>query len=299
MSETVTLNIRDDAAPADFELRPSGEPPPPTQARAHQTAWIVAILLLAAAAAGGYYAYEHGLRWNKILWWRTPTTNAAPSVVAPAPRALGSAPEAIEVPPLDASDAVVRSLVHTLSDNPEIAVWLTTNGLIRNFTVVVTNIAEGHTPARHLQTLRPASAFTALDRGGRIAIDPRSYDRYAGIAAAGASIEPAGAARLYATLKPRIEEAHRELGTPDPSFDATLQRAIVMLLDTPSPDGLILLQPSGKGIGYAYRDARLEDLTSAQKQLLRMGPANIRAIQSRLREIAIALGIPSTALPTH
>jgi hypothetical protein len=30
-----------------------------------------------------------------------------------------------------------------------------------------------------------------------------------------------------------------------------------------------------------------------------MGPANLRTIQLKLREIAIALGIPSTALPTH
>jgi hypothetical protein len=221
-------------------------------------------------------------------------------VAVPAPvAALGGTPESIEVPPLDASDAVVRSLVHTLSDNLEIAVWLTTNGLIRNFTVVVTNIAEGHTPARHLQTLRPASAFAVVDRGGRIEMDPRSYDRYAGIAAAATSIDPAGAARLYATLKPRIEEAHRELGTPDPSFDVTLQKAIVALLETPSSDGAILLQPSVKGIGYVYRDGRLENLTDPQKQLLRMGPANIRTIQLKLREIAMALGIPPTALPAH
>jgi hypothetical protein len=299
MSDTVTLNIRDDAAPSDFELRPSGEPPPPSQATTHHTAWIVAILLLAAAAAGGYYAFEHGLRLDSLPWWRARTTPAAHAAVTPAPlAALGSTPEAIEVPPLDASDAIVRSLVHALSDNPEIAVWLTTNGLIRNFTVVVTNIAEGHTPARHLQTLRPASPFRTVDRGGRIEIDPRSYDRYAGIAAAITSIEPAGASRLYATLKPRIEEAHRELGTPDPSFDQTLQRAIVALLDTPSPDGPVLL-PSVKGTGYAYRDARLEGLTDAQKQLLRMGPANMRTVQLKLREIAVALGILSTALPTH
>ncbi len=301
MSETVTLNIRDAAAPSDFELRPSEEPAPPAQPTTHHTAWIVAIVLLVAAAAGGgYYAYVHGLRLSNLPWWRTRPAPVAPATATPAPlAALGGTPEAIDVPPLDASDAVVRSLVHSLSDNPEIAVWLTTNGLIRNFTVVVTNIADGHTPARHLQTLRPASPFRAADRGGRIEIDPRGYDRYASIAAAVGAIDPAGAARLYATLKPRIEEAHRELGTPDPSFDVTLQRAIVALLDTPAPDGPVLLQPSVKGISYGYRDARLENLTDPQKQLLRMGPANTRAIQSRLREIAIALGIPSTALPTH
>jgi len=38
------------------------------------------------------------------------------------------------------------------------------------------------------------------------------------------------------TLKPRIEEAHRDLGYPDTSFDRTLEQAIVSLLRTPVPD---------------------------------------------------------------
>jgi hypothetical protein len=37
-------------------------------------------------------------------------------------------------------------------------------------------------------------------------------------------------------------------------------------------------------------DPDLENLTAAQKHLLRMGPENIRVIQAKLREIAQALG---------
>jgi len=51
------------------------------------------------------------------------------------------------------------------------------------------------------------------------------------------------------------------------------------------------------GVGYAFADAGEEDLAPAQKQLLRMGPANARAVQAKLREIALALGIPSARLP--
>ena len=86
-------------------------------------------------------------------------------------------------------------------------------------------------------------------------VDPRSYDRYTTIADAVASIDAGGAARLYATLKPRIEDAHRDLGAPD-SFDRTLERAIVVLLGTPAIDGSERLKP--KGIGYGYVDPRLE-----------------------------------------
>ena len=71
-----------------------------------------------------------------------------------------------------------------------------------------------------------------MSRDGSTVVDPRSYDRYARIADAVASVDPAGAARLYATLKPRIEDAQRDLGSSD-TFDHTLERAIVALLNTP------------------------------------------------------------------
>jgi hypothetical protein len=112
-----------------------------------------------------------------------------------------------------------------------------------------------------------------------------------------ASIDAAGAARLYGTLKPRIDEAYRELGYPDTPFDRTLERAIVLLLGTPASDGAARLEP--KGIGYGYADPALEGLTAAQKQLLRTGPRNVRLIQSSLRRIAIALGIPAERLPAQ
>jgi len=41
-----------------------------------------------------------------------------------------------------------------------------------------------------------------------------------------------------------------------------------------------------------------ETLTGAQKQLLRMGAGNVRAIQQQLREFALALGIPAQRLST-
>ena len=99
---------------------------------------------------------------------------------------------------------------------------------------------------------------------------------------------------LYATLKPRIEEAHRDLGSAD-SFDRTLEQAIVSLLRTPVPTGGERLE--AKGIGFAYVDPALEGLTGAQKHLLRTGPRNVRMIQASLRQIALALGIPAERLP--
>ena len=238
-----------------------------------------------------------------LAWgWRTRPTTTATSVPTAAakqpPPALGGNPEPITLPPLDASDAVVRMLVQALSESPAVTAWLTTEDLIRNFTIVVANIADGTTPAKQLKVVRPASTFSVIERDGNIYIDPRSYRRYATLANAFASLDPVATAGLYGTLKPRIEEAHRELGSADPSFDRTLERAIRVLLETPILDGPVRLVPKEKGIGYAFADQRLEKLTGAQKQLLRMGPEQVRVVLEQLRRIGSALGIPAEQLRT-
>ena len=58
----------------------------------------------------------------------------------------------------------------------------------------------------------------------------------------------------------------------------------------------IRVEMKGEGIGYEYADARLEDLNGAQKQLLRMGPKNVRLIQAQLRQFATAAHL-STGTP--
>jgi hypothetical protein len=279
--------------PPDYDLHGTpGQSTAPVRSSAPAVGPTVAVVLLVAAIAAAIYV---AFRWQPT---HPPSAAVAPApVVANAPPVLGAPGETVTIPPLDASDSVVRTLVQALSESPAVMAWLPTNGLIRNFTVVVSNIAEGATPAKHLTSLRPASAFRVVERGGDTYVDPRSYDRYTRIADAVASIDPAAAARLYGTLKPRIEEANRELGVQNASFDRTLTRAIVALLETPIVDSPPRLKP--KGIGYGYADDRLEQLTAAQRQLLRMGPRNERVIKARLREIALALGIPAAQLPAR
>jgi hypothetical protein len=134
-----------------------------------------------------------------------------------------------------------------------------------------------------------------VEQGEELRIDPRSYQRYNQLVDGFASLDAAGSARLYATLKPRIEEANKELGSPEPTFDRTLERAIVRLLETPNAGESPRVEPHG--IGYRFADPALESLTAPQKHLLRMGPRNMRIVQAKLREIALALGIPAERLP--
>jgi len=284
----------DDLPDYAFE-RTITEPSAPPHAAWHRTALWVTIAVAVALVTAAYIVF---------VWRPGRTPNQSPSQAssrtAPTreqPLSLGGRAEPVTLPPLDASDRLVRTLVQALSESPAIMAWLPTNGRIRNFTVVVANIADGVSPAKHLSVLRPSEQFRIVDRADRSSIDPSSYRRYDAIADAVASIDPAGAANLYATLKPRIEEAHRDLGSADISFDTTLERALVVLLKTPIVADPILLKP--KGIGYAYADERLESLTAAQRQLLRMGPRNVGIIRRGLRNIALALAIPASHLPAE
>ena len=185
----------------------------------------------------------------------------------------------IDLPALPLTDPIVRELVARLSSHPTIAAWLATNGLIANFTVVTVNIAEGRAPMKFLRH-RSQGPFRTTSAGEELLVDPRSYERYNPHADAIAALDSAGTASLYLTLKPRITDAYRELGHPEGDFDRVLERAIGVLLQTPALDEKAALYR--KGVTYAYSDPKLQSLSPAQKQLLRMGPRNGQAVRAKL-----------------
>jgi len=134
--------------------------------------------------------------------------------------------------------------------------------------------------------------------GSQTVIDARNYDRFTPIADAAASFDARAAGRLYLSFKPLLQTAYDELGNQE-SIDRAVERAMAGLLEVPAIDGDVRIEQTGEGIGYQYVEPRLESLNSAQKQLLRMGPKNIRIIQSQLRTFAMTVGIatPSTGTP--
>jgi hypothetical protein len=270
-----------------LEKEPVSTAPPEEEEGSGLWMVIVAALVILAGAAVFYF-------WPRSATEQAQRPAARPAAASEEARRAAEPGENIVLPPLDESDEIVRELVRALSSHPTIAAWLATDGLIRNFTVVTVNIANGRTPERHLRTLAPAGAFRTQGSEANLTVDPRSYNRYDRYAEAVTAVDARGAARLYATLKPRIEEAYRELGEPEPSFDVVLERAIGELLKAPVVEGPVRLTP--KPMTYAYADERLESLSPPQKHLLRMGPDNVRVIQDKLREVAGFLGIHESRL---
>jgi hypothetical protein len=273
----------------DLQLDKAYDPPRPTRGRG---GWR-AVLVFCLALVVGF------LVWSLV----SPLKQSAPVKVETEQRVAQSQPdqppavagEPIDLAPLAETDPIVRELVSRLSSHPRVAAWLATDQLLRNFTVVVLSIADGRSPAQHLRALRPAGEFVAAEDGEVAIIDRRSYRRYDDYADAVGALDARGTAQLYATLKPRIQDAYRELGQPDTDVDATMRKAIIHLLQTPVVEGDVRL--AARSVSYEFEDRRLQSLSSAQRQFLRMGPRNVRIIKSKLREIAPHLGIAAETLP--
>jgi hypothetical protein len=271
----------------DLDLVRSPADPGSLAPRSWRFVGILAVVTLLVLGVGAGYWF---LR-------RTRSQSAAPSQAQSADslKIRRDPAELIPLPPLAETDPLVRQLVGALSSHPVVAAWLATDRLIDNFVVVTSRIADGQTPTAELKAIGPIAPFQTRASHGVVYIDPSSYHRYDRYAQAVAALDARGTARVYETLKPRVMEAERNFGGSE-SFDAQLERAIVELLEVPVVEGDVALKSRG-GTGYSFADPRLEDLSAAQKQLLRMGPENVRAIQAKLREIAAQLQIPDSRLP--
>jgi hypothetical protein len=279
----------------DVTLRRPGEPragaPPPGP---NFPLWVP--LIIAAIVALGLGLWWLGSRGGDDPDSTTvqETEQAIPTPM-PEERLPAEPGDDIDLPPLDESDALIRSLLSALSSHPRMAAYLTTDHLVRNMTVTVVNIADGRTPSNHLRAVRPEGDFQVRSEGRDLVIDPRTFRRYDSHADAVQGLDARSVARFYATIRPRIDDAYRDLGSPHGDFDQSLERAIVELLRTPEPDGEVRVRADS--VAYSYDDRTLESLSHAQRQFLRMGPRNMRIVKAKLREVAPHLGIPESRLP--
>jgi hypothetical protein len=196
---------------------------------------------------------------------------------------------------LDQSDGVLRELAGELSSHQELGSWLKSKDLIRRFVAAVDNIANGLSPRPQIDFFTPKGAFRVKRKNGRYYADPAGYRRYNLVGNVFSSLDVTQTVELYRRAKPLIQEAYAELGYPDEDFDGALVEAIVEMLKVPVVQGDMPLER--KVISYGIADPGLENLSEAQKYLLRMGPENTRKIQGKLRELSDALDIPESLLP--
>ena len=273
----------------DYELderrdRGSGRlPEDPGPERGFRMALLAGIVLLAAGVTAVY------LYFGRQAPKAAPTP--VPSVAAPP---TAAATPAIVLPPLDASDDLVRDLAKGFSAHPSFATWLQAKDLVRKFVAVVSNVVEKENPAPHVPFLAAKPPFLVLQAKGRTVIDARSYSRLDSLADLVASLDAAECARVFRLVEPLADIAYLDLGHPRGGFAAALDKAIQSLLEVPILEADVPVRRVVRAVVvYEYEDPKLEALSPAQKALLRMGPRNVPRVQSRLRALAAALDLPA------
>ena len=257
--------------------------------------WIaLGIVGIIVIGLGGYYLFS-GKPAKEPLPVTEPPKSETPT---PAPKpSLETAKEPLPAarPSLAESDDWVRQKGQALSAEPGWAQWLANKNLIRRLTAAVVNISEGKSPRKHLSFLGSQKPFSALKKEGGLYLDPQTYDRYNLVAEIISRMEAVKAVGVFKELSPLFQDAYRELGYPQGEFQAVLIHAIKELLLTPVVEGDIRVKEAV--LSYWAVDDNLEDLSEAQKHLLRMGPQNTRKIQKKLREMALLLGATENQLP--
>ncbi|AGC46330.1 hypothetical protein MYSTI_05042 [Myxococcus stipitatus DSM 14675] len=238
--------------------------------------WGLVVLVAAVLAGAGVW---HGLLHG------TPHTPATPSTEGPPVAA-----RAPDTPPLPSSaqmDALLRSRLAGASSRSEFGAWLREPDLLRRVVAVVANMASGESPRSVVAFLAPRGDFRVRTHDGRSVISKGTYTRYDTLGLVVASLDSTLLVDTYREVRKLAEQLHQESAPPGSSFDSTLERAFAQVLAVPVLDGEVEVMP--RGALYVYADPALEALTPAQKHLLRMGPANLRHIQGKVREISLKL----------
>lgn len=183
----------------------------------------------------------------------------------------------------DSSAAVINEL----QAHEQNTTLLKGDQLIRDTVVFVDNIRQGLIIRDKAVVEGPKSAFRALEQNGKIYIDPRSYDRYNIIVDWFVSLDTQVLVSMFERYAPLSKDALAEIGYPDENPQNVLIDAIDVLLATPSVGTVIELNDDT--VMYRYADPALEELPAAQKQMLRIGPDNIRRVKLKLEALKQAL----------
>ena len=277
------------------EFRPAPE-------RTSSTPWVLAAVLACAVGAGAAW-------W---FWLRpaqapvapppvaaVPETPAAPS---PMPEASGPhnpidalAPADAALPALAESDPRVAELLADLLGRDKVASFLLTDGFVRRVVATVDNLARAQAPSR-MWPVQPMPQRFVVDAEGDAptTVAPANAARYSAFLAFAEAVPMEPAVALYARLYPLFQQAYEELGYPRRYFNDRLVAVLDHLLLAPEPQGplRVKLTPVNTDVPNLrpwvrceFVDPALESLSSGQKILVRMGPANEVRAKALIRDL--------------
>jgi hypothetical protein len=174
--------------------------------------------------------------------------------------------------------------------------------LARRFVATVDGLGQQPAP-KTLWLLKPARGTLKLTEPQGKPPTPRvsslNSRRYAGFVRWVERTDTAKLVALYARMYPLLQQTYVELGHPDGYFNDRLIEVIDQLLATPAVKAPlrvkpITLEPAGESSTpqrprYELINPQLEQLTTGQKMLLRVGPQQAERLKVKLRALRAGL----------
>lgn len=249
-----------------------------------------AIVVLGLLGAGAYFKY-YGKPPAAPPKAQAPAPPAAPPpVTEPAvrnPVPADQSADAKPLPGLKESDPDVRDSLVGLFRSKAVEQFLVPENIVRHIVVTLDNMPRKKV-AVELRPVKPTRGTTVTATQGDITtLGAANYERYAPFVKVLQGTDTKTLAAVYFRLYPLFQQAYEDLGYPGQYFNDRLVEVIDDLLRAPEVQGPIQLkQPK---VFYEYADPKLESLSSGQKLLIRMGPANEAVVKAQLRSLRSAV----------
>ncbi|MEA3361742.1 MAG: DUF3014 domain-containing protein [Thermodesulfobacteriota bacterium] len=178
-----------------------------------------------------------------------------------------SLPETL--PAIQESDQSILDALKSLISGKTIYQLLYTENFIQKFVATIDNLPEKRLPRALLPIKAPEGKFLIAGTTEAPQTSSRNFKRYTPYVTFLESIDQNLTIKLYTFFYPLFQTAYEQLGYKNAYFNDRLVYVIDHLLDTPNPpDPLQLAQPA---VLYTYANPLLENLSSGQKILLRIG----------------------------
>ncbi|MFC6441579.1 DUF3014 domain-containing protein [Bowmanella sp. JS7-9] len=169
----------------------------------------------------------------------------------------------------------------------QIARLVVSSDLFNRLVVQIDNIANQQLANNHRLFKAPQGQFQVYQQADRLWIDAQSYQRYDGYVALLDAMDNQQLIAMYQSLLPAMQEKYAEIGSRRVAFEDVLMDAVEHLLATPEVPTPIEVKT--ESVMYQFADERIEALSPVQKQLIRMGPENMRRVKVKLRQLRALL----------
>lgn len=264
--------------------------------------WLIAAGIVVVIAGGvGAWWYLHRAPQaavpEEVVAEETPVASAATAAAPPVvehPLETATDAAADPLPAVAESDPALTMALQGLIGASAVQTWLVPDQIARRFVATIDNLPRNAPLEKRRPVQAPADSFivdrTTVDPSTgteRITLSARNAMRYDAAVGLLQKADMKQVAEVYRHYYPLLQQAYEDLGYPDHYFNDRVIAAIDDMLRAPEPDKpIVLTQPK---VLYQYEDTALEQLSSGQKLMMRMGLAHERSVKAKLRELRALL----------